>query len=124
MELAKAEKRKAEVDRLFAKMYEDWAAERITAYNFNMMSQKYQTEQQELTVRIEKFKAELSAEQKTVTDAEKWISLLKLYSNPQELTAELLNALIEKIVIHEATTVDGMREQNIDIYYRFIGKIE
>ena len=22
------------------------------------------------------------------------------------------------------TTVDGMREQNIDIYYRFIGKIE
>ncbi len=124
MELAKAEKRKAEVDRLFAKMYEDWAAERITAYNFNMMSQKYQTEQQELTVKIDKLKAELSAEQKTVTDAEKWISLLKLYSNPQELTAELLNALIEKIVIHEATTVDGMREQNIDIYYRFIGKIE
>ena len=23
----------------------------------------------------------------------------------------------------EATTVDGMREQNIDIYYRLIGKI-
>lgn len=124
MELAKAEKRKAEVDRLFAKMYEDWAAERITAYNFNMMSQKYQTEQQELTVKIERLNAELSAEQKTVTDAEKWISLLKLYSNPQELTAELLNALIEKIVIPEATTVDGMREQNIDVYYRFIGKIE
>ena len=37
---------------------------------------------------------------------------------------ELLNMLIEKIVIHEATTVDGMREQNIDIYYRFIGKID
>ncbi len=35
-----------------------------------------------------------------------------------------LNTLIEKIVIHEATTVDGMREQDIDIYYRFIGKIE
>ena len=47
-----------------------------------------------------------------------------VYSNPTELTAELLNTLIEKIVIHEATTVDGMREQNIDIYYRFIGKIE
>lgn len=30
----------------------------------------------------------------------------------------------KKIVIHEATTVDGMREQNIDIYYRLIGKIE
>ena len=51
-------------------------------------------------------------------------SCLLYTSNPTELTAELLNTLIEKIVIHEATTVDGMREQNIDIYYRFIGKIE
>ena len=55
---------------------------------------------------------------------ETWISLIKQYANPTELTAELLNTLIEKIVVHEATTVDGMREQNIDIYYRFIGKIE
>ena len=42
--LKKAEKRKAEVDRLFAKMYEDWSAEHITEYNFNMLSQKYQGE--------------------------------------------------------------------------------
>ena len=34
----KAEKRKAEVDGLFAKMYEDWSAGRITEYNFNMLS--------------------------------------------------------------------------------------
>lgn len=43
-ELAKAEKRKTEVDRLFAKMYEDRVSERITEYNFNMLSQKYQME--------------------------------------------------------------------------------
>ena len=42
-----------------------------------------------------------------------------------ELTAELLNTLIEKIVIHEATKgADGMRDQEIEIYYRFIGKID
>ena len=97
---------------------------RITEYNFNMMSQKYQTEQQELTEKIERLSAELESEKQTTVDAETWISLLKQYANPSELTAELLNTLIEKIVIHEATTVDGMREQNIDIYYRLIGKIE
>ena len=37
-ELKKAEKRKAEVDTLFARMYEDWAAGRITEYNFSMLS--------------------------------------------------------------------------------------
>lgn len=123
-ELTRAEKRRTEVDRKFAKLYEDWSDGRITEYNFNMMSQKYQTEQQELVEKIERLSAELESEKQTTVDAETWISLIKQYANPTELTAELLNMLIEKIVIHEATTVDGMREQNIDIYYRFIGKIE
>ena len=124
-ELAKAEKRKAEVDRLFAKMYEDWSAERITGYNFNMLSQKYQAEQSELIDKIDRIKAELATERQTASDAEKWVALIKQYSHPTELTAELLNTLIEKIVIHEATKdADGMREQEIEIFYRFVGKID
>ena len=43
----------------------------------------------------------------------------------RELTAELLNTLIEKIVIHEAVKdKNKVRQQKIDIYYRFVGKIE
>ena len=68
--------------------------------------------------------AELESEKQTTVDAETWISLIKQYATPTELTAELLNTLIEEIVIHEAAIVDGMREQDIDICYRFIGKIE
>ena len=34
-ELKKAEKRKTELDNMFARMYEDWAAGRITENNFN-----------------------------------------------------------------------------------------
>lgn len=125
VELAKAEKRKAEVDKLFAKMYEDRAAERIAEYNFNMLSQRYQAEQQELITKIDKLKAELSAEKESSDGAEKWIELIKQYSHPTELTAELLNTLIEKIVIHEATkSFDGTREQEVEIFYRFVGKID
>ena len=33
--------------------------------------------------------------------------------------------LIEKVVVHEATKgADGSRMQEVEIYYRFIGKIE
>ncbi len=124
-ELKKAEKRKNELDRLFMKLYEDWAAERITEYNFSMMSQKYQTEQAELIEKIEKLKQELATEQQVVDDAEKWMQLVKQYAHPKELTAELLNTLIEKIVIHEAVKAeDGMKDQEIEIFYRFIGKID
>ena len=40
-------------------------------------------------------------------------------------TAELLNTLIEKILVHEAVKgEDGSREQEVEIFYRFIGKID
>ena len=123
--LTRAEKRKEELDRLFSKLYEDWASERITEYNFNTLSKKYQTEQEELLVKIDKLTAELSAEQQSVIDAEKWIASIKKCARPTELTTDLLNSLIEKIVIHEGKdSPNGMKAQPIEIYYRFIGKID
>ena len=123
--LTRAEKRKEELDRLFSKLYEDWASERIAEYNFNTLSKKYQTEQEELLVKIDKLTAELSAEQQSVIDAEKWIASIKKCARPTELTADLLNSLIEKIVIHEGKdSQNGMKAQPIEIYYRFIGKID
>ena len=124
-ELKKAEKRKAEVDGLFAKVYEDWSAGRITEYNFNMLSEKYQNEQKELETKIRQLHETMEAAVQTAADAEKWIALMKQYVNPVELTAELLNTLIEKITVHEAVKgEDGSREQEVEIYYRFIGKID
>ena len=124
--LTRAEKRRDELDRLFTKLYEDWAAERITAYNFNMLSKKYQAEQEDLIAKISQLKAELTAEQQSTVGVGKWIESVKKCSYPTELTAEILNALIEKIVIHESTTddKDGTKCQKIEIYYRFIGKID
>ena len=74
-ELKKAEKRKAEVDGLFAKMYEDWSAGRITEYNFNMLSEKYQNEQKELETKIRQLHEMMEAAVQTAADAEKWISV-------------------------------------------------
>lgn len=124
-ELKKAEKRKAELDNMFAKMYEDWAASRITESNFNMLSQRYQKEQEEQEQKIQDCKTKLAAGQQTVEDAQKWVELIKQIGVPKELTAELLNTLIEKIIVHEATEDDfGFRQQEIEIIFRFVGKID
>lgn len=119
-ELSKTEKRKAEVGRLFAKMYEERVSERITEYNFNMLSQKYQMEQLELGEKIQKLNTALSESKQSVEDAR-----VKQYSEPTELTAEPLNNMIDKNVVHEAIKYKyGFREQKIEIYYRFVGKID
>lgn len=96
-----------------------------TECNFNMLSQKYQLEQIELDDKIKMLKEALTESRQTVDDAKKWIVVVKQYSEPTELTAELLNNMIEKIVIHEAIKYENsFREQKIEIYYRFVGKID
>ena len=53
------------------------------------------------------------------------MELIKQFSSPTELTADMLNTLIEKILVHEATKdEDGNRVQEIEIVYRFVGKID
>ena len=90
-----------------------------------MLLQKYQAEQQELIEKIDKLNSKLTTEKQTTADAEKWIAIIKQYSEPTELTAEMLNTLIEKIVVHEATKdYDGTRTQEIEIFYRFVGVID
>ena len=124
-ELSRAEKRLAELDRLFAQLYEDRVGGKLTEYNFDMLSERYQTEQTELAEKIERLQAELASKQETADNAKKWIGLIKRFSKPKELTAEMLNTLIEKIVVHEATaSPGGGKEQEIEIFYRFIGKID
>ena len=65
-----------------------------------------------------------SADQ-SAEDAGKWVKLIRQYNDITELDAPLLNTLIEKIEIHEAVKgSDGVREQEVEIYYRFVGKID
>ena len=61
-----------------------------------MLSGKYQSEQAELDEKIERLQSAIATESQNAADAEKWIALMKECVNPTELTAELLNTLIEK----------------------------
>lgn len=124
-ELKKKEKRQREIDLLYQRLFEDHALEKITDYNFDMLSKKYQNEQTQLIDDIDALKTELADINQTEIDASAWINAIKECQYPTELTAPLLNSLIDKIVVYDAVkTDDGPKEQKIDIYYKFIGNIE
>lgn len=124
-DLRAATKRLQSIDKLFAKLYEDRILETITERNFSMLSEKYQQEQDELNSKIAELAKLLEQDKQDSTNAQKWVSLIRQYTSLEELDAELLNTLIDKIVVHAATKdKDGNREQEIEIYYRFVGKID
>ena len=90
-----------------------------------MLTQKYQEEQGELESKIAELSSEIESEKQREDNIGKWIKLIKSVASFDELTTGLLNSLIEKIVIHEAVKhEDGTKEQDIEIYYRYVGKID
>ena len=61
--------------------------------------------------------------EKKETDITQFISNVKKYTEITELTPEILNELIEKILVHQTEKINGKKVQEIDIYYRGVGII-
>ena len=70
---------------------------------------------------IEALTAEVSQADMEVTNVAKLIAVTKKYTRIDELTPEILNEFVDKIVIHEREKKDGKRTQQIDIYYSYVG---
>lgn len=122
-ELEKAKNRVIEIDNLFMHIYEDNVSGKISDDRFRNLSFNYDKEQQELKTKIEQLSKDIENTEKKDTDITQFISNVKKYIEITELSSEILNELIEKIVIHQQEKVNGKKVQEIDIYYRGVGII-
>lgn len=122
-ELEKAKSRIIEIDNLFMHIYEDNVSGKISNDRFRNLSFNYDKEQQELKIKIEQLSKDIENTEKKDTDITQFISNVKKYTEITELTPEILNELIEKIIIHQTEKINGKKVQEIDIYYRGVGII-
>jgi len=122
-ELKQAEKRIMELDKLFQKLYEDRIVEKISERNFDSLSKRFEQEQANLDERVSFIKDRLDESQTASENVEQWVSQIKEYAGITDLTAPLLNSLIDRITVCNAVIVDGERRQTVNIYYKFIGCI-
>lgn len=123
-ELKKADKRMEELTKILNKLYEDVALEKISEDRYQAMAPKYEREQAELRKKREALSAEIAGNDELYNNIQQFIPLVWKYTDLQELTPYVLNELIERIVVHEkAIGPDGVKTQQVDIYYKFIGLI-
>lgn len=94
-------KRKAELDAIFKKLYEDSVLDRITTEQFQMLSGSYTEEQNLITVGIPQKENEIQRLRETVNETDSFLDKAKRYTDITELTPELLRLFIERIVVHE-----------------------
>ncbi len=117
--ITQSEKRIAELDVLFERLYEDNVLGKISDERFAVMSEKYESEQKMLKNTVSEL-AEFveSAEQKS-SDVLKFIRIVRKYTDIEELTPEIMHELIDKIVVYAPDKSSGHRCQRIDIIFRF-----
>ena len=123
LQLQKDEHRSKEIDSIIQKLYEDNLLGKISDERFVKLSQAYEEEQKQLQTSISDLTNKLTKQQEDSLNISKFMTRISKYTELPELTVEIVNELIDKIVIHKPTGTKRNRIIQIDIYYNFIGKL-
>lgn len=121
-EIVSAKKRLDELDALITGLYENYITNILPERQYKSLMVKYSAEQSELETKINELQNLIKDNETAPIQTDKFIRAIKKYKEPTELTADMLNDLIDKIVIYEKTGDRSCRQQQIDIYFNFIGK--
>lgn len=117
-------RRIAEIDAIILRLYEDVVKGKLTDDRFAKMSAAFEQEQKDLETTVAKLKETVMACENQKVNLKSFLKLVKSYTEPEQLTPEILRMFVEKIIIHEADKSTGHRVQQVDIHYNFVGQFD
>ena len=122
--VTKAKRRVEELDRLLMKLYEDYALERIPFVRYSEYAGRYEAERNAL-------KGELAVDQQNLAlyteDSEsidRFLALADRFTDLSALTDEMILSFVDRILVHGPQVIDGERTQEVEIFLKYIGKME
>lgn len=118
------EKRTDELTRLIRKLYEDNVSGRLSDTLFEQMLRDFEAELSDLTEIVSQDQQELERISRETINAEKFLSLVRKYTDFSELTPAMINEFVEKILVHQAQGKGASRIQEIEIFFNFVGKVD
>ena len=124
LEYEQKQKHCEELDKIISRLYEDNVLGRIGDERYESMSQSYELEQVEIKKALPILKSKIDELKRQSDCADNFINVIKKYTIIDKLDAAILNELIDKILVHHKEQAeDGRTFQQIEIYYRFVGKL-
>lgn len=132
-----SERRISEIHAIIKKLYEDNVLGKISDERFTLLSGEYEQEQKTLQTQVAAEKKALTAMTESQTGAAKFLSVIQRCKDLTELNESIVIELVDKIVVHDGVWDDGstvqsngsragqgVRKQQIDIYYNFVGAVQ
>ena len=122
-EIAQAEKRIAELDRIFKRFYEDDISGTISHERFLKLSTDYEAEQRELTEQVKTWREVVEIFEQDRSDFDSFAAIVRKYVGIRELTPTIVNEFVKKIIVHAPDKSSGHRRQKIELVWNFIGEV-
>ena len=122
-EIAQAEKRIAELDRIFKRIYEDDISGTISHERFLKLSTDYEAEQRELTEQVKTWREVVEIFEQDRSDFDSFAAIVRKYVGIRELTPTIVNEFVKKIIVHAPDKSSGHRRQKIGLVWNFIGEV-
>ena len=116
--------RDKELDILCEKVFEEKILGNLSEERFLKLSEKYEDEQFELKAQIKNMKKIVGEEKKHELNSDGFLKIVRKYTEIEELTLDILQEFIDKIVVHHREEIAGETIQKVEIYYKMIGSIE
>ena len=122
-EITRVQRRVQELENTASHLYEDRVNGTITIEEFTTMVSRNERERIEKTDYLKTLLSEAEKAEQKFADIDKWASLIRKYQNPVALDREMVDELIDHIEIGERSVQNGIRCQDIKIFYRIVGQI-
>ncbi|MCL2169598.1 MAG: recombinase family protein [Defluviitaleaceae bacterium] len=123
-ELKTHNKRLAMLDKLIEKLYEDRLTGAIPETVFKNLIQKYEQERIERGQTVKTLKTRIANIKENTATANLWTKQIKQFTKIEQLDAEILLMLIDKIIVYEPKVIDGLRVCEIQIVYNHVGNMD
>ena len=122
--ITKLKRRNSELNDLVKNICESYANGKLPEKHFERILAEYDKEQSDIEIEIPELEKSIDIFNADSFRSDKFIELIKNYTDFSELTTPMINEFLEKIIVHEADKSSGERKQRIDIYFNFIGKFD
>ena len=128
--LAQMQRDEMSLTETMCKLYEDFAAGRITKTMYDSIAPKYEADMSALRQSISCIEERIrrEPEEERAEAYRKFFALLDKVESVDELTKPLVHSLIDRIEVEQGEYIHGAdgkkhKQQTVRIYYRFIGQI-
>lgn len=123
-QVQKMRKRHAELDDLIQGAYEANFKGMLTDERLATLTERYEAEQEHLENELPVMENQLREWENSLSDGKAFLKLVRRYADFSELTPEIVETFLEKIVVHDRIGDRKEYTQEIEIYFNFIGKVE